>query len=60
MKRKTFNAVKFMRDTRDELSAKYLNDPATQEKDLAQIRKKYIRLRGTSTKRQSKSTQASI
>ena len=60
MKRKTFNAVKFMRDTRDELSAKYLNDPATQEKDLAQIRKKYIRLRGTSNKKQSKSTQASI
>ena len=55
MKRKTFNAVKFMRDTRDELSAKYLNDPAAQEKDLAQIRKKYIKLKHITAKQVSKS-----
>lgn len=60
MKRKTFNAVKFMRDVRDELSAKYLNDPATQEKDLAQIRKKYIKLKHITAKRVSKSIRSSI
>ena len=41
MKNKTFDAVKFMRDTRDELSKKYLKDPNAQEKDLARIRKKF-------------------
>jgi hypothetical protein len=29
MKRKTFNAVKFMSEIRDELSRKYLKDPQT-------------------------------
>jgi len=45
MKTKTFDAVKFMRETRDELSIKYLKNPESQEKDLARIRKKISKLK---------------
>ena len=54
MKHKTFEAVKFMREIRDELSRKYLKDPQTQDKDLIQIRKKYHKLRSNNSKKISK------
>ncbi len=38
---KKFDAVKMMREIRDKLSQRYLEDPSCQDKDLAQIRKKY-------------------
>lgn len=41
MKPKKFDAVKFMRKRRDDLSRKYMKDPDNQERDLIQIRKKY-------------------
>ncbi len=45
MKNKTFDAVKFMRETRDKLSEKYLKNPRTQEKELVRIREKYKMLK---------------
>ncbi|PIU45427.1 MAG: hypothetical protein COS95_03525 [Ignavibacteriales bacterium CG07_land_8_20_14_0_80_59_12] len=54
MKAKTFDAVKFMRNTRDELSNKYLKDPEAQEKDLARIRKKYSKFKRTAANRRLK------
>ena len=51
MKGKTFDAIKFMRDTHDELSKRYLNNPDEQERDLAHIRKKYDRFKRTSANR---------
>ena len=45
MKAKIFDAVKFMRETRDNLSKKYLKNPQAQEKDLEKIRKKFRRLK---------------
>ena len=56
MKNKKFDAVKFMRDSRDELSRRYLKDPEQQFKELALIRKKYAKLkRTTASKRTNKS-----
>ena len=40
MKAKSFDAVKFMRERRDELSRKYSKNPETQ-KELSQIKRKY-------------------
>ena len=40
-KNKTFDAVAMMREIRDKLSQEYLENPDKEEKDLAQIRKKY-------------------
>lgn len=54
MKDKTFDAVKFMRDTRDELSKRYLEDPAEQERDLSRIRKKYSRFKRAAANRNPK------
>jgi len=54
MKDKSFDAVKFMRDTRNELSKRYLEDPAEQERDLSRIRKKYSRFKRTAANRRSK------
>jgi len=56
MKDKKFDAVKFMRDIRDELSRNYNKEPEQQNKDLALIRKKYAKLnRITASKRSNKS-----
>jgi ribosome recycling factor len=41
MKAKSFDAVKFMRERRDELSRKYSKNPETQKEELSQIRRKY-------------------
>jgi hypothetical protein len=41
MKNKEFDAVKMMRDIRDNLNKKYEKNPALREKNLQQIRKKY-------------------
>ena len=60
MNGKTFEAVKFMREIRDELSRKYLKDPQTQDKDLIQIRKKYNKLRSNKSKRISRNIHASM
>lgn len=38
---KIFDAVKMMREIRDKLSAEYSKNPEDEEKDLADIRKKY-------------------
>lgn len=54
MKDKTFNAVKFMRDTRNELSKRYLKEPAEQERDLSRIRKKYGKFKRTADNKQLK------
>ena len=51
MKVKAFDAVKFMRNTRDEMSEKYLKHPRTQERDLARIRKKYLKIKRTAVNR---------
>jgi hypothetical protein len=40
-KRKKYDAVKMMREIRDELSNKYNRNPEQQQKDLQAIRKKY-------------------
>ena len=47
MKTKSFEAVKFMRNRRDELSEKYLRDPDAQEKELSRVRSKYLQLKRT-------------
>lgn len=39
--KKKFDAVEMMRKIRDKLSKQYLDSPNIEEKDLAQIRKKY-------------------
>jgi hypothetical protein len=38
---KKFDAVKLMRDIRDKLVKRYLEDPELEKKDLEDIRKKY-------------------
>jgi len=38
---KKFDAVKLMREIRDSLSNKYINNPAAEERDLIRIRNKY-------------------
>ncbi|MBU2445941.1 MAG: hypothetical protein KJ666_10295 [Bacteroidetes bacterium] len=54
MKAKSFDAVKFMRETRNELSKKYQHSPEAQEKDLSRIRKKYCNLKRTTTNKRLK------
>ena len=39
--KKGFDGVAMMREIRDKLSKQYLENPEKEEKDLAQIRKKY-------------------
>jgi hypothetical protein len=39
--KKKFDAVKMMRDIRNELVGKYLKSPELESKDLYEIRKKY-------------------
>jgi len=39
--KKKFDAVKMMRDIRDELVGRYLKNPELETKDLYEIRKKY-------------------
>jgi len=41
VRKKEFDAVKIMRDIRDQLSAKYQKDPEIEERELEEIRKKY-------------------
>ncbi len=41
MKKKKFDAVKMMRDIRDKLSKRYLENPDLEFKDLEIIRRKY-------------------
>ena len=40
-KEKSFDAVKLMREIRDKLSVEYSEHPNDEEKDLAEIRRKY-------------------
>ena len=40
--KKKFDAVQMMRDIRDKMSAEYNAHPENEEKDLVEIRKKYI------------------
>lgn len=40
-KKKGFDAVAMMREIRESLSKQYLQSPDKEEKDLAQVRKKY-------------------
>jgi len=54
MKANSFDSVKFMRDRRDELSKKYLQNPEAQERDLTRIRKKYSKLKRTAANKQLK------
>lgn len=54
MKAKSFDAVKFMRETRNELSKKYLHNPEAQEKDLSRIKRKYLNLKRTATNKRLK------
>ena len=46
MKTKSFDAVKFMRERRDELSKKYNKSPNAQNDELSDIKRKYRKLRG--------------
>ncbi len=39
--KKPFDAVAMMREIRDKLSKKYLDNPESEKKDLEKIRKKY-------------------
>jgi len=41
MKKKKFDAVKMMRDIRDKLTKRYLENPDLELKDLEKIRRKY-------------------
>ena len=41
MKTKKFDAVRMMREIRDELSGRYLEDPSAEGRDLQEIRKRY-------------------
>jgi len=41
IKTKNFDAVKLMREIRDSLSLKYINNPDAEERDLIRIRNKY-------------------
>ena len=41
MKDKKFDAVRMMREIRDELSRRYIEDPSAEGRDLQAIRKKY-------------------
>ena len=41
MKAKSFDAVKFMRERRDELSRKYSKNPEMQKEELFRIKRKY-------------------
>lgn len=41
MESKKFDAVKMMRDIRDRLSKRYIEDPEAEKRDLQEIRRKY-------------------
>jgi hypothetical protein len=41
MKNKEFDAVKMMREIRDELSKRYMKDIEAEKRDLEEIRRKY-------------------
>ncbi|MBI4647205.1 MAG: hypothetical protein HY738_11620 [Bacteroidia bacterium] len=41
MKKKKFDAVKMMRDIRDKLTKRYLDNPDLEISDLQKIRRKY-------------------
>jgi hypothetical protein len=41
MKKKKFDAVKLMRDIRDKLTKRYLDNPELEDYDLEKIRQKY-------------------
>jgi hypothetical protein len=41
MKKKEFDSVKLMRDIRDKLTKRYLENPELESKDLEKVRKKY-------------------
>ena len=41
MKDKEFDAVRMMREIRDELSRRYNEDPSAERRELQEIRKKY-------------------
>ena len=41
MKDKQIDAVRMMREIRDELSKRYIEDPSAEGRDLQEIRKKY-------------------
>ena len=41
MKEKEFDAVWMMREIRDELSGRYIEDPSAEGRDLQEIRKRY-------------------
>jgi len=48
MKDKKFDAVKMMREIREQLSRRYTKDPEAEKRDLELIRKKYaIKEKGT-------------
>jgi hypothetical protein len=49
MKDKKFDAVKMMREIRDRLGKRYIEDPEAEERDLQEIRRKYGIKRGSST-----------
>lgn len=49
-KEKPFDAVKFMRERRDELSKQYNADPENFKRELINIRKKYQRVLRTNQK----------
>lgn len=57
---KPFDSVKFMRSTRDELSAKYLKNPDAQVEDLARIRKKYSEFKRIASNRRLKEARAIV
>ena len=50
MKDKNFDAVRMMREIRNELSRRYIEDPSAEERDLQEIRKRYG-IRGEDGKR---------
>ncbi len=50
--KKSFDAVAYMRKTRDSMSEKYLKHPKVEERDLVRIRKKYNGFKRTGPKRQ--------
>jgi hypothetical protein len=49
MKKKKFDAVKMMRDIRDKLTKRYLENPDLEISDLKKIRRKYKIIKKTNT-----------
>jgi hypothetical protein len=58
MKDKTFDAVKYMRDIRDELSKHYIKEPEQQYKDLFSIRKKYSKYKRSAVPKRFNNSQS--